>query len=469
MSDDSSFAHLMETAGAQATGRAVRRLRPGEVVQVTVVQVAEDCIFVDVGTPSDGRIQRAELEDRDGNVRVSVGDTLRATVVDPRPDGPVLAISFGHGGGQIDVASLEMARTSGTPIEGEVARVVKGGLEVTLGAARAFCPASHMELAHVADLNVYVGQRLEFKVLDVRDGGRSIVLSRRALLEDRRRDAAATAKERIIVGSEVEGVVQGLGKHGAVVELDGVEGFIHLSELAPHRVERAEDVLTVGEQVRARVLSVEDSPKGLRVRLSLRAMSTSTSTPRAEAPKAPVDEVLVGTVTRAVQHGVYVQTPRGEGLIPLRELGLPPGGDHRRAYPVGRQLNLVVVNQAGGRLTFSATQVARVEERKNYRDFASTGAAPAPSSLGSLGDLLRQKLGLPSAPAPDAATPVASPSPEPALQPPTPSSAPAPTSRGANAAPAAPAAPARAPVTPDAGASERVAKAFSDGVIRRRR
>lgn len=465
MSDDSSFAHLMETAGAQATGRAVRRLRPGEVVQVTVVQVAEDCIFVDVGTPSDGRIQRSELEDREGNVRVSVGDTLRATVVDPRPDGPLLAISFGHGGGQIDVASLEMARTSGTPIEGEVARVVKGGLEVTLGAARAFCPASHMELAHVADLNVYVGQRLEFKVLDVRDGGRSIVLSRRALLEDRRREAAATAKERIIVGSEVEGIVQGLGKHGAVIELEGVEGFIHLSELAPHRVERAEDVLTLGEQVRARVLSVEDSPKGLRVRLSLRAMSASA--PKAEAPKAPVDEVLVGTVTRAVQHGVYVQTPRGEGLIPLRELGLPPGGDHRRAYPVGRQLNLVVVNQAGGRLTFSATQVARVEERKNYRDFASTGAAPAPSSLGSLGDLLRQKLGLPSAPAPEPApqTPPASPQPEPALQPPIAASAPAPTARVATAAPG----PARAPVTPDAGASERVAKAFSDGVIRRRR
>ncbi|MGC4095296.1 MAG: S1 RNA-binding domain-containing protein [Polyangiaceae bacterium] len=393
MTDDSSFARLMESAGAGATARATKRLRAGEVVEANVIQISQDSVFVDVGTPSDGRIARAEFEDKDGTLRIKVGDRVRATVMDPRPDGPMLAVSFGHGS-QLDTASLELLRTSGAPVEGEVTKVIKGGLEVNIGPARAFCPASQFDLTHVPDFNPYVGQKFEFKVIDVRDGGRSVVVSRRALLEDRRREALAGAKERLVVGSDVECTVQQLNKHGAVVDLDGVEGFIHLSELAPHRVERAEDVLRIGERVTARILLVEDSPKGLKVRLSLRALTSTPAVAAAPGAAAPVEDVLKGTVTRAAQHGVFVQTSLGEGLIPLRELGLPPGADHRRACPVGKELEVVVVSRAGGKLAFSVTQVARVQERKNYREFA--GSAPSAGAsgggLGSLGDLLRDKL-----------------------------------------------------------------------------
>lgn len=378
----------MESGGKEATGRATRRLRAGEAVEGSVIQITADSVFLDVGTPSDGRVNRAELEDKDGNLRVKLGDRLRATVIDPRPDGPQLAVSFGHGD-KLDTAALELARSSGAPIEAEVTKVVKGGLEVSVGGVRAFCPASQFELTHVADFNPFVGQKFEFRVIEIRDGGRSVVLSRRALLEERRKQAAAGAKERLIVGSEVEGTVQALGRHGAVIDLDGVEGFVHLSELATHRVERAEDAVKVGERVRLSVLSVDDTPKGLRVRLSLRALAPEA----AAAANAPVDEVHKGTVTRAAQNGVFVQTPLGEGLIPLRELGLPPGADHRRAYPVGREVPVVVVSRAGGKLSFSATQVARVEERKNYREFGGSGSTQGPSSsFGSLGDLLRGKV-----------------------------------------------------------------------------
>src|SRR5690606_15795205 len=222
------------------------------------LQVAGEWVFVDAGTPSDGRIGRAELEEN-GKVRVAVGDRLRATVVDPRPDGPLLAVSLGRGGAPVDGA-LDLALTSGTPVEGEVTRAVKGGLEVSVAGTRGFCPASQVDIGHVPNLEVYVGQRLEFRVLEIKEGGRNVILSRRALLEDRRREAAEKARERLAVGEDVEGVVQSVGKHGAIVDLDGVEGFIHISELAPHRVERVEDVVSPGERVRARILTVEDSP-----------------------------------------------------------------------------------------------------------------------------------------------------------------------------------------------------------------
>jgi small subunit ribosomal protein S1 len=403
MADESSFAQMMESQTSQ--GRT-RRLRAGDVVEVTIIQIAQDSIFVDVGTPSDGRIARSEFADKEGNVRVKVGDRIRATVLDPRPDGPLLATSLGHGD-KLDISALEMARTSGTPVEGEIVKVNKGGVEVSLANVRAFCPASQLELSRVGDLESYVGQKLEFRVIEVRDGGRSIVVSRRSLLEDRRKAAAEGARERLVIGSDVEGVVQSLSRHGAVVDLDGVEGFIHVSELAAGRVERAEDVVQVGERVTARVLSVDDSPKGLRIRLSLRALSNTSAAAGAAQPPAPVEDVLKGVVTRTGQHGVFVQTPIGEGLVPLRELGLPPGADHRRAYPVGKELAVVVVSRAGGRLTLSSTQVARVEERKNYREFSGSSSTAPTSSFGSLGDMLRKFQGTPAVEA--AAAPAAKP------------------------------------------------------------
>jgi small subunit ribosomal protein S1 len=393
---EESFESLMRAA---PSGPGTRRLRVGDVVTVPVLHVASDWVFVDVGTPSDGRIARAELDAR--GKTVAVGDELQATVVDPRPDGPVLAVAFGHGTTGND-GQLELMKESGTPVEAEVSKAVKSGVEVMIGSVRAFCPASQLELGRVEDLSVYVGRRLEFRVLEVKDGGRSVIVSRRALLEDQRRASAASARERLIVGSDVEGVIQALGKHGAVVDLGGVEGFIHLSELAAHRVERAEDAVSPGETVRVRVLSVEDTPKGLRVRLSLRALAAATDTAKDKPP--PADEVLKATVTRALPNGVLVQTARGQGLIPVRELGLPPGADHRRAYQPGKELNVVVVNRAGSKLTFSATEVARVEERSAFREFSGSDAATVQTSFGSLGDKLRQRF--PEAAAAAAAAPV---------------------------------------------------------------
>jgi small subunit ribosomal protein S1 len=382
MADD-SFASLFANSKG---GAGSRRLRQGEVVEVKILTIAGDTVFVGLGTPGDGRIPRAELMDEKGEMKVKVGDTMRATVVDPRPDGPTLTVSLGRGG-NLDVSSLELAKESAAAVAGEVKKAVKGGLEVSLGGVHAFCPASQVELGFAADLEVYVGQTLEFRVIEIREGGRSIVVSRRALLEDRRREVAASLRETLVVGADVTGTVQSFSKHGAVIDLGGLEGFVHLSELAGHRVERAEDVLKHGETVTARVLSVEDHPKGLRVRLSLRALAP-------EAPPANVpDEVLKGTVSAANQGGLIVNTARGEGFLPLRELGLPPGADHRRAYPQGKELTVVITSNAGGKLRFSATQVSRVEERKNYQAYSAGGAKPqSGGGLGSLGDLLRDRL-----------------------------------------------------------------------------
>jgi small subunit ribosomal protein S1 len=393
---DESFAALMEQN--RSGGAGGRRLRAGEVIEAKVIQISGDAVFVDVGTPSDGHLARSEFEDRDGNIAIKVGQTIKATVMDPRPDGPVLTVSLGRRG-SVDLSALELAKSSGVAVVGKVERAVKGGLELSLGGVSAFCPASQVEIGYAAELEGYVGQELEFKVLEIREGGRSIVVSRRSLLEDKRREAASELLGKLVPGAELEGTVTSFNKHGAVIDLGGLDGFAHISELG-RRVQRPEDALELGEKVNARLLSVEDGPKGPRIKLSLK----SQDGPSAAAPATAPDEVLKAQVIATNSAGVTVNTPKGEGFVHVRELGLPQGADHRRAFPAGKEFDVVVLSQAGGRLRLSATQVARVEERRNFRDYSPGGGAPgAPAAgFGSLGDVLRKKLGMPAEQAPSA-------------------------------------------------------------------
>lgn len=386
---DESFAALMEQN--RSGGAGGRRLRAGEVIEAKVIQISGDAVFVDVGTPSDGKVARSEFEDKDGNIAIRVGQVIKATVMDPRPDGPLLSVSLGRRGG-VDLSALELAKTSGVAVVGKVERAVKGGLEVNLGGVPAFCPASQVEIGYAAELEGYVGRELEFKVLEIREGGRSVVVSRRSLLEDKRREAASELLEKLVPGAELEGTVTSFNKHGAVIDLGGLDGFVHVSELG-RRVQRPEDALELGERVSARLLSVEDGPKGPRIKLSLK----SHDGPDAAAPAKAPDEVLKVQVIAANSAGVTVTTPKGEGFVPLRELGLPQGADHRKAFPAGREFEVVVLSQGGGRLRLSAAQVARVEERRNFRDYSGGAAAPTAAGFGSLGDVLRKQLGLPAA------------------------------------------------------------------------
>src|SRR5690606_19839469 len=174
--------------------------------------------------------------------------------------------------------------------------------------------ASQVELGYAADLGVYVGQSHDFKVLEIRDGGRSVVLSRRALLLDDARKKESELLTTLKAGADVSGTITAIQRHGALVDLGGATGFVHISELAAHRVERVEDVLKEGEQVTARVLSIEPGDKGLRIRLSLKQPLQQTNEP------AKREEILEGTVARVLNHGVLIDTEKGSGLVPLKEL-----------------------------------------------------------------------------------------------------------------------------------------------------
>lgn len=395
MTPNDDFASLFNTKGQ--TGGSVKRLRKGELVEGVVVQIASDCVYVDVGTPSEARIDKGSLTNEQGELRVKVGDAVQATVIDARPNSLRLSVGFGRGS-TLDTTSLRLAMETRTSVTGKVVKAQKGGLEIDLSGVRGFCPASQIELSYVQDLSVYEGQELEFLVAEIREGGRDVVLSRRQLLDLRRQQAFAEARSKLSQGAEVDGVVKSVSRHGIVVDVGGIDGFVHISEMAHHRVERAEDIANVGTPVRVLVLGFEATDRGERLRLSMRQTTEANAAAELAATQKvdpAKDEILEGTVAKAIPGGLIVRTTKGEGFVPQRELELAPGADHRRAYPVGSALKVVVVSRDAtrGRFTFSVRNVAHVEERKNYENFSGKGkSASSSSSFGSFGELLKTHL-----------------------------------------------------------------------------
>jgi len=398
------FASMMQQAAGREGARTSTRLRPGQVVTGTVVQVGQDSIFLDIGATTEGRIDRRELENAKGEVEVKAGDTLKANVVSiDDVMGPKLSVSFGKGRARLDEGALEAARDARVPVEGVVGAAVKGGVEVRVLGARAFCPASQLGTEFIADLASLEGQKLEFLITEVKNNGRDVIVSRKALLLEQQARQTEETLAKLEVGNDYSAKVVSVQKYGAFVTLGGgVEGLIHISELTHGRVDRVEDVLKVGEEVTVRLLAITPGEKGAapKLRLSLRAL-TETGAP-AQGSEPERGEVLEGTVNQVTQYGVFVDTAKGKGLVPTRELGTPRGSDARRQFPIGKPVSVVLVSKDASRgLTFSMSRVADVEERQNYRDFARAQKTQRdePAMLGSFGALLRERLDLPE-PAP---------------------------------------------------------------------
>lgn len=402
--DDDDFATLFEqsmaTGAAAAAPARSKRLKAGQVVQGTVVAIGDDTIFVDVGTKAEARLDRNAVTNAEGTLEVAVGDPIKATVAHPGGrEPPRLVLSYGAGG--LDTAALELAVQSGTPVEGEITRAVKAGLEVTVGGVRAFCPASQVDLAYVADLEVFVGQRHFFRVLEVREGGRSVVVSRKALLLAEREQKAADLATRLQEGAELDGIVQSIQPYGAFVDLGGLQGLVHVSEMAHSRVSSPSDVVSVGESVKVKVTSIQQGasgkPKDMRISLSMKALVQPAA---GEATGPEPGEVITATVVKVESFGVLVDAPAGSGLVPNGELALPPGSDPRRAFSAGDTLDVVLQRrEPSGRLRFSARAVEETRARQNFRQFRQSQKKGG--TLGQLGDLgnLLKGIELPDAPA----------------------------------------------------------------------
>jgi small subunit ribosomal protein S1 len=331
MSDSEDFAALFAQHEAQ------RALEKGQVVKGRVIQITAEHVFVDVGAKGEAWIDRAELTDGEGQLRVKVGDQIEATVLST---GDEIRLSHKLRQGAQAREALAVAAQTGVPVEGKVAAVIKGGYEVTVGGLRAFCPFSQMDLRRVDSEQEYVGRVLEFRVIRYADGGRNLVLSRRALLEEQAAVAAEETRKKILPEAVLTGTVVSLTGFGAFVDLGGVQGLVPMSELSHGRVERAGDRLRIGETVSVKVLRVDEA-KG-RITLSLKALEGD---PWARvAPQLRERQIVRGRAVRATEFGVFVELlPGVDGLLHASEIPRHRAGALREAVAAGAEIAVMII------------------------------------------------------------------------------------------------------------------------------
>jgi small subunit ribosomal protein S1 len=369
-------------------GKRQRGPRVGDTVRGRVVSVGADSAFVDLGGKAEGALDLSDARDAEGRPTVAVGDEVEARVVGAEEGQILLRRTLGHG--KQAHAELQQAFELGVPVEGLVTAVNKGGLEVQVAGARAFCPISQIDARHVEDAAAFVGQRLQFRITRYESAGRgreNIVLSRRALLEEEQRARAAETQKKLVVGAVLDGTVRTIKDYGAFVDLGGIEGMLHVSELGFQRVASPRDVLAEGQALTVQIIKIEksaDPRKHDKISLSLKSLQADPW--RDAAARFPEGTKLAGTVVRVEPFGAFVEIAPGlEGLVHVSEMGGGRGAQARNLARVGQGVEVRVLAVDADKKRISLSMEAAPEP---LEEMPEAGRAPA-KSFGTLGDLLK--------------------------------------------------------------------------------
>jgi small subunit ribosomal protein S1 len=476
------FARMMEEASAP------KFHREGETVEGTIVAIGEDVAFVDVGGKGEATIDIAELADPESDVRAKVGDRVQAVVVSTVGG---LKLSHKLARGAVTRQRLNEAFRAGLPVDGRVEKAIKGGYEVRVGGQRAFCPISQIDSRFTADPSVHVGQAYTFRIIECKEDGKELVVSRRAFLQEEEAEKAEEIRKAVVPGAVLSGRVASVMAYGAFVDLGGgIQGLLHVSEMGWSRVGNPLDVVQPGDTITVKVLRVGDgdgkislglkqlqadpwstvsekyrvgqalmakvtrvadfgafvelepgiealahvsafaptgkkdgwkaaAPPGAAVAVEIlnidlekkrigvavleagsvraeRATGSTAAGSEVPQPQARVEIVagarLTGKVERLETYGVFVfLAPGRTGLIHVSETGVDRGGDIKKAFPLGSDVEVIVleVDPAGRRIQLSRKAVLEAGEKREVREYAEQQEQAQPGGFGSLADKLR--------------------------------------------------------------------------------
>jgi small subunit ribosomal protein S1 len=293
--------------------------KEGDVVSGKVVRIDQDEVLVDIGYKSEGVIPSNELSIRksvDPGDEVSLGEEVDALVLTKEDQEGRLILSKKRARFEKAWRRIEGAAESGEPVEGTVIEVVKGGLILDLG-VRGFLPASLVDIRRVHNLDEFMGQKLECKVIELNRSRNNVVLSRRAVLEEERKEVREQILGRLQPGQIVEGKISNIVDFGAFVDLEGIDGLIHISELSWSHVNHPSEVLEIGQDVRVKVLDIDRE----RQRISLGLKQTQEDPWQKVLNEYKQGDVLEGKVTKVVAFGAFIEiVPGVEGLVHISEL-----------------------------------------------------------------------------------------------------------------------------------------------------
>ncbi len=348
----------------------------GDVLTGLVVRVDRDEILVDVGYKSEGVIPLSELSIRrniDPSEEVALGDEVDALVLTKEDNEGRLILSKKRARFEKAWRRIEEAAESGEAVEGLVIEVVKGGLIIDLG-VRGFLPASLVDIRRVQDLDEFLGQPLRCRVIELNRSRNNVVLSRRAVLEEERREVRQRILDTLDVGLVVDGQISNIVDFGAFVDLDGIDGLIHISELSWSHVTHPSEILEIGQSVRVKVLDIDRE----RQRISLGLKQTQTDPWQQVLDHYHQDDVVHGRVTKAVTFGAFVEiVPGVEGLVHISELAAHHVENPREVVQNGQDVLVKIIEIDAERRRLSLS-IKRVEEEDEVQPLLVLEGVPIP-------------------------------------------------------------------------------------------
>ncbi len=390
-----------------AIERTVVEFDEGDLVEGTVVRVDPDEVLVDIGYKSEGVVPAKELSIRnDVNPadEATVGERIEALVLQKEDQDGRLILSKKRAQYERAWGRVETVMRDGGTVTGTVIEVVKGGLIVDIG-LRGFLPASLVELRRVRDLHPYVGEQLEAKVIELDRNRNNVVLSRRAFLEEAQAEQRQAFLDDLKPGEVRKGVVSSVVNFGAFVDLGGMDGLVHVSELSWEHVSHPSEVVNVGDEIEVKVLEVDLD----RERISLSVRQTREDPWESFANSHEVGQVVAGKVTKTVPFGAFVSVTDGvEGLVHVSEIAAHHVERPEMELSVGQQVDVKIteIDTDRRRISLSIKQAtpgweerpswgegrrpARRPERREFERVEETEAEPSFSADASLEAILEE-------------------------------------------------------------------------------
>jgi small subunit ribosomal protein S1 len=395
MSEPEDFHPEEDFAALFEASQRASRFTKGQSIEGTIVGIGDEVALVDIGGKSEAVVPAAELKDDEGTLEVAVGDRITAVVINT-VGGITLSRKLARKAStDKEVAEAFHARL---PVEGTVQGVIKGGYEVKVARSRAFCPFSQIDVIRTENPEVHVGQAYAFRITEYREEGRSIVVSRRAILEEEQAAQAEEVRKTIVVGAVLTGRVASVRDFGAFVDLGGgVQGLLHVSEMGWSRIADASQAgIKAGDEITVKVLRLDEASG--KISLGLKQLLEDPWT--TVASTFAVGQVVPGRITRLAEFGAFVEIAPGIEAL-AHASTFPPGqrGAWRRTVQAGQAGSFQVLaiepdkKRIGVSLVPEGTTTASLaaDAADESEALARATAAPA-GGLGSLADKLRDAL-----------------------------------------------------------------------------
>jgi small subunit ribosomal protein S1 len=313
MNEEASFEELLKVSSETPS----RKLFPGDTVSGKVIKISRDTIFVDLGGKSEGIADISEFLGKDGKSTLKEGDWVEMRVSSIR-DGIHLTKGMKIQGPNV-LEILQEAKQNLIPVEGRVLATNKGGFEVDLSGIRAFCPLSQIGLEFCEKPEEHVGARYPFRIMEIKEKGKNIIVSRRVLLEEEKEKRSKETLAMLRPDLECEGKVTKMTDFGAFVDIGGIEGMVHVSEISRARINHPSEMLKPGQDVKVKVMKIEPDKDGrLKIALSMKALEPD---PWEKGLGFKEGDIIRGKISRLKEFGAFVEVAPGvDGLVHISEI-----------------------------------------------------------------------------------------------------------------------------------------------------